>query len=93
MHVTWTESKTTPGLFDYSAAGLTGSSRTPFLAAARAVLAADLAPPSEKLTGGRHKDECALSSTVGRAAKMTVTESKRGGAPKFAEYNEWWAAE
>lgn len=83
-HVIWNECPTKPGNFDWNVAGIcAGRSRTPFLSAARVLvdLGANL---TERLTGGRTAGECALSCTVGGAAKLTVHE--RGGAPFFAEW-------
>jgi hypothetical protein len=88
MHVTWHETQK-PGVFEWEAAGLKGRSRTPFLAAARALLDSGIADPSEKLTGGRSDHECDLSGELGMVAKLAVSET--GGAPKFVQYRKWRA--
>lgn len=88
-HVIWTECPTQPGSFDWDVAGIcAGRSRTQFLSAARVLLELG-ADPSEKLTGGRTASECALSSTIGKAAKLFVSEPRSGGVPKFVKYSEF----
>ena len=59
-------------------------SRTPFLSAARALLARGH-PPTDKLEMRRRPDEpAALTSTIGAAAKLTVWETPLG--PVFGPY-------
>jgi hypothetical protein len=65
---------------------LVKSSRTPFLAAAR-VLANEGAQPDTKIQM-RHRGSQTVSliSTIGVAAKLTVDESSKGGAPRFKKW-------
>jgi hypothetical protein len=77
-----------PGRFDARLAGsdqyLVEGSRTPFLDAARALLAAGLAAPDDMLVmrnaGSAHD---ALRARIGAAAKLTVNED----GPRFANHD------
>lgn len=79
-----TEARRRNGQFSAVAEGLgeiVASSRTPFLTAARKLLALGVNPETELVM--RHSPDgidC-LTSTVGAAAKLTVEEG--GGPPKF----------
>jgi hypothetical protein len=70
-----------PGRFDafYGERRLVERSRTPFCDGARALLAAGLANPGDRLIM-RHagSDTDAMVSTVGAAARLTVAEGKDG---------------
>lgn len=58
------------------------NSRTPFLAAARALLAEDVTPDSTITMRHHGSDITSLRSTVGHAAKLTVRENETTG-PRF----------
>lgn len=88
VHITWRPAPK-PGRFDaYLGESFLCQSKTPFLSAARRLVEIGY-DPSEKLTGGRTMSEIALSSTIGDAAKLTVQELRRGGAPKFVRFVPW----
>jgi hypothetical protein len=86
VHVVW-EPTLKPGRYGvYLGESFLCHSKTPFLSAARRLIEIGY-DPSEKLTGGRTSTECALSSTIGEAAKLTVEETKHG--PIFRKYVPW----
>ena len=66
--------------------GFIGESRQPAFDAARYLLAKRLALPSDKLTTYRNGTPC-LYTTVGRAAKLTVTETGKSG-PRIVAYRD-----
>lgn len=63
-----------------------GESKEPAFAAARHLLSNGLALPSDRLTTYRNGRPC-LYTSVGRAAKLTVSESGKSG-PRIVAYRE-----
>jgi len=63
-----------------------GESREPAFAAARYLLAKDLALPSDRLTTYRNGKPC-IFTTVGRAARLTIKETGKSG-PRIVAYRD-----
>jgi hypothetical protein len=64
------------------------TSRTPFFAAARKLLEHGTVPDEDITMRHKGSDRLCLSSTVGAAAKLTVTEDERVG-PRQGKYQPY----
>jgi hypothetical protein len=62
------------------------STRQPLLDAARVLLAEGVAPEARIAMRHEGSPHVALSSTVGKAAKLTVVERDRGNGPVFGQW-------
>jgi len=67
------------------------TSRTPFFAAARVLMAEGIDPETPITLGHEGSAIVSLRSTIGQAARLTVEESERSG-PRFVPYRPFRAA-
>jgi hypothetical protein len=80
-----------PGVFawEVSDLGLVGKSRQPFLDACRAISRAASSPSGFAVLAWAGRPGWALRARIGVAARVTTTEERRDGGPRFALHRDW----